>query len=76
MKYALLMLFSFVAFFVFGNAQADSPSPSAASSSIGPHIGEKAPVFTASDQFGRKQTNETLRGSNGTVLLFFRSADW
>jgi peroxiredoxin len=28
------------------------------------------------DQFGQTQTLETLRGPKGTVLLFYRSADW
>ena len=44
--------------------------------SIGLSVGEKAPDFSMRDQFGRVQTLETLKGSNGTVLLFFRSADW
>jgi peroxiredoxin len=34
------------------------------------------PPFTARDQFGQILSNETLKGANGTVLLFFRSADW
>ncbi|MGH9543781.1 MAG: peroxiredoxin family protein [Terriglobales bacterium] len=38
--------------------------------------GEKAPSFRLKDQFGREQSNDTPRGTNGTVLLFFRSADW
>ena len=46
------------------------------SSSIGLQVGSKAPAFTFLDQFDRPQSNETLRGSNGTVILFFRSADW
>ena len=44
--------------------------------SIGLAVGQKAPVFSIRDQFGRAQTLDTLKGSNGTVLLFFRSADW
>ena len=44
--------------------------------SIGLAVGQKAPAFSARDQFGRAQTLETLKGTNGTVLLFFRSADW
>ena len=44
--------------------------------SIGLAIGQKAPAFSVRDQFGRVQTLETLKGVNGTVLLFFRSADW
>ena len=43
---------------------------------MGIEVGEKAPAFSAPDQFGQTQTNETLKGSNGTVLLLFRSADW
>lgn len=44
--------------------------------SIGLAAGQKAPAFSARDQFGRVQTLDTLKGSHGTVLLFFRSADW
>ena len=44
--------------------------------SIGLAVGQKAPAFSIRDQFGRAQTLETLKGTNGTVLLFFRSADW
>lgn len=44
--------------------------------SIGLAVGQKAPAFSLRDQFGRVQSLETLKGANGTVLLFFRSADW
>jgi hypothetical protein len=44
--------------------------------SIGLAVGQKAPAFAARDQFGRLQTLDTLKGTNGTVLLFFSSADW
>jgi hypothetical protein len=44
--------------------------------SIGLAVGEKAPAFSMRDQFGRVQSLNTLKGRNGTVLLFFRSADW
>lgn len=44
--------------------------------SIGLAVGQKAPGFSARDQFGRTQTLDTLKGPKGTVLLFFRSADW
>jgi hypothetical protein len=44
--------------------------------SIGLAVGQKAPAFSVHDQFGRIQTLDTLKGTNGTVLLFFRSADW
>jgi len=44
--------------------------------SIGLAVGQKAPAFSVRDQFGRVQTLDTLKGKNGIVLLFFRSADW
>jgi hypothetical protein len=44
--------------------------------SIGLAVGQKAPAFSARDQFGQEQTLDTLKGSKGTVLLFYRSADW
>jgi peroxiredoxin len=44
--------------------------------SIGLAVGQKAPAFSIRDQFGRVQTLDTLKGPKGTVLLFFRSADW
>jgi len=39
-------------------------------------VGQSAPAFVLQDQFGREQSNETLRGRHGTVILFFRSVDW
>jgi hypothetical protein len=43
---------------------------------IGLAVGQKAPAISARDQFGRMQTLDSLKGAKGTVLLFFRSADW
>lgn len=65
--------FSFLCFAAFPN---DPAGAQAAQPSIGLEVGQRAPAFEATDQSGRKQTNETLKGPNGTVLLFFRSADW
>jgi hypothetical protein len=44
--------------------------------SIGLSVGDKAPAFSTHDQFGKLQTLDLLKGKNGAVLLFFRSADW
>ena len=44
--------------------------------SIGLGVGQKAPAFSRRDQFGHTQTLDSLKGPKGTVLLFFRSADW
>jgi hypothetical protein len=43
---------------------------------IGLNVGQKAPEFSGRDQFGHEQNLATLKGPKGTVLLFFRSADW
>lgn len=45
-------------------------------SAIGLGIGRKAPEFSLRDQFGHEQSNESLKGTKGTILVFFRSADW
>jgi cytochrome oxidase Cu insertion factor (SCO1/SenC/PrrC family) len=55
----------------------DSPSANHASApSVGLEIGQQPPTFALPDQFGHEHTNETLKGPKGTVILFFRSADW
>jgi hypothetical protein len=41
--------------------------------SLGLKLGQQAPAFALTDQFGHEPSNEKLKG---TVLLFFRSADW
>lgn len=38
--------------------------------------GQQAPAFMLGDQFDSMQSNATLKGPRGTVLLFVRSADW
>jgi len=43
---------------------------------IGLPVGKQAPEFSLRDQFGQTQNLETLKGSHGTIVLFFRSADW
>lgn len=42
----------------------------------GPEAGAKVPAFEARDQNGRLQTFNSLKGPNGLMLVFFRSADW
>ena len=39
-------------------------------------IGNRIPVLSGVDQFGKQQNFDSLKGPNGLVLLFFRSADW
>ena len=50
-------------------SQSTAPMP-------GIQVGEKIPPIAAPDQFGHPQTFERLRGKNGLLLLFSRSADW
>jgi hypothetical protein len=73
MNFAALVFILF-GFIVVGMAQ-NGPSGKPAAS-IGLAVGQKAPAFSAPDQFGHSQSNQTLSGSRGTVVLFFRSADW
>jgi hypothetical protein len=42
----------------------------------GPAVGERVPEFALSDQYGRQRTLHDLAGPSGTLLVFFRSADW
>jgi len=52
-------------------------SQSAPAQDKGPlKVGEAAPAFRATDQYGKEQTLPWLMGPKGAVLLFFRSADW
>lgn len=74
MKIGIAALF-FVALLATANGQ-NPPGTEGAPPSIGLEIGQRAPAFALPDQSGHEQSNETLKGSKGTVLLFFRSADW
>jgi peroxiredoxin len=39
-------------------------------------IGKKIPLLSGTDQFGQERSFENLKGPNGLVILFYRSADW
>jgi hypothetical protein len=45
-------------------------------SKLGPQAGSVAPAFTGVDQFGKSHTLASSYGPKGTMLVFFRSADW
>jgi peroxiredoxin len=45
-------------------------------SMLGPQVGAEAIAFSLTDYEGRAHTLDTLAGPKGTMLLFFRSADW
>ena len=42
----------------------------------GPEIGQAIPAFSMSDQAGTMQTLKSVMGPKGTLLVFYRSADW
>jgi hypothetical protein len=75
MRLALAVLLA-LGFFGFGKRQDDPSNKQTVSPAVGLQVGQRAPNFASRDQFGHAASNDTLRGTNGTILLFFRSADW
>jgi hypothetical protein len=45
-------------------------------SKLGPQIGARVPDFSLKDQSGATRTLPSILGPRGTMLVFFRSADW
>ena len=45
-------------------------------SKLGPQVGERVPDFNLKDQNGKSWTLQSVMGSKGAMLVFFRSADW
>jgi peroxiredoxin len=41
-----------------------------------PAVGEKAPAVAGTDISGKARTLKSVAGKRGTVLMFFRSAEW
>jgi cytochrome oxidase Cu insertion factor (SCO1/SenC/PrrC family) len=74
-KFAIASAF-FVALLALTSGQAKPAANQGAVPAVGLAIGQPAPAFSLRDQFGHDQSSSTLKGSKGTVLLFFRSADW
>ena len=42
----------------------------------GPEVGQRVPDFRLADQTGALRDLASLRGKNGLLLVFVRSADW
>jgi hypothetical protein len=76
LKRELEVFLLFLCLFGFGCRSGESPSAHMVSPLTGSNVGQKMPSFTARDQFGRVISSDQLKGSNGTALLFYRSADW
>jgi len=45
-------------------------------SKIGPQVGTAVPAFSGPDQNGVTRSLSAAAGPRGTMLVFFRSADW
>jgi hypothetical protein len=45
-------------------------------STLGPQVGQRAIDFGLPDQTGHVRTLKSAAGPRGTMLVFFRSADW
>jgi hypothetical protein len=43
---------------------------------LGPKVGARAIDFRLVDQSGQPRTLDSVAGPKGTMLVFFRSADW
>jgi hypothetical protein len=43
---------------------------------IGPPVGARVPDFQAVDQTGASRSLASILGSQGALLVFYRSADW
>lgn len=60
---------------VFGQ-EFDPLDPTDDDAQTGIAIGEKIPAFSVVDQHGELWDFDKLKGPNGAVLVFHRSADW
>ena len=53
-----------------------SPRAQTNLATLGPQVGQRAIDFSLPDQQDRVRTLKSLAGPKGTMLVFFRSADW
>ncbi len=65
-----------LASFLLLAAQAAASAPRPDPMTIGPVVGQTLPAFEVKDSKGVTRTFESLKGPEGLVLVFFRSADW
>ena len=43
---------------------------------LGPQVGARVPDFNLGDQRGKVWTLQSVMGPKGSMIVFFRSADW
>jgi hypothetical protein len=60
---------------LFNPAVAQSPGKIDVSK-LGPQVGERVPDFNLKDQNGKTWTLQSIMGPKGSMLVFYRSADW
>jgi cytochrome oxidase Cu insertion factor (SCO1/SenC/PrrC family) len=56
--------------------QAKTPAATIDVETVGPQLGDALPEFRLRDQRGQLRSLKSLLGTNGAVIVFFRSADW
>lgn len=61
---------------VAGQEVFDPLDPTDDDSQTGLEVGNKIPPFQAVDQDGNVRDFESIKGPNGAVFVFHRSADW
>jgi hypothetical protein len=67
--------------FVLTHAQERKPKP-IVGDSVGGHsssnlkVGDQIPALRTADQFGKERDFDNLKGTNGLIILFFKSAEW
>jgi len=72
-----LQLLAFLTALAISSAVVAQPAPEKIDTSrIGPQVGATVPPFAGTDQFDKPQTLASTYGPKGTMLVFFRSADW
>lgn len=74
----ILVLSALVVATAIGHAggQSNTPLVKIDVETLGPKVGDRLPDFSLRDQRGEVRTLKSLLGSNGAVIVFFRSADW
>ena len=72
-KITILVSFLLIEFSTWTVAQSRAPVEVSA---LGPQVGEAVPDFNLPDQNGQMHNLDSIKGPNGTMLLFHRSADW
>ena len=70
------MMSAALAAFTSGSGAPQSARASIDVSKLGPQVGARVPDFSLKDQHGKTWTLQSVRGPNGAMLVFYRSADW